>query len=124
LRPLRRARSLKVALALAALTLAACGGSDDAGTTATRTFEVSEVQHFTCTEWEGADDATQQSILDALRAVTAGPVTGRGHHGQGSVLTDERARQIFDGQCSNDYARGFLLYKLYGQAAGFVGVPP
>ena len=37
-------------------------------------------------------------------------------------LTDEEAEAVFDNACKPGWAEGFRLYKLYAQAAGFIGL--
>jgi hypothetical protein len=40
------------------------------------------------------------------------------------VLEEEQAYDLFQAYCKQPFARGFLLYKLYGRAAGFAGQAP
>jgi hypothetical protein len=51
-------------------------------------------------------------------------VTGKGVAARGAVLPDSEARRLFDNYCSQHFARAFVLYKLYGEAAGFTGADP
>lgn len=128
-RPLiRTGRSTLAALACAVL-LAACGGSDDEGgggraerpAGLPRDFNL---QLFRCADWERANEPTRRYVLRRLKEVTSGQVSGTGVRGRGTVLPDEQARHLFDSYCPQPYAQGFVLYKLYGQAAGFVGGRP
>ena len=43
--------------------------------------------------------------------------------GSGAVLDDEKAYELFNNYCKEDFARGFKLYKLYERAAAFAGQP-
>ena len=56
-----------------------------------------------------------------LRKFAGGPVGSSGGIKHGPVLGDDRAYKILQSYCSNYFARGFKLYKLYVHAAGFVG---
>ena len=38
------------------------------------------------------------------------------------MLDDEKAYDLFDSYCENEFARGFKLYKLYARAAAFSGL--
>ena len=51
-------------------------------------------------------------------------VTGPGIRGYGSVLDDDLAYNLFQSRCNIPNSESFLLYKLYGFAAGFAGGPP
>jgi len=39
--------------------------------------------------------------------------------GRGATLPDEKAYELFENTCKQDYARAFKLYKLYTRAASF-----
>jgi hypothetical protein len=121
-------RALTAALACA-LTLAACGGSDDkkgkSGTDPDAAIPSQPVlQSLTCTDWQRYDAVTRANVIAGLRGFFGSDVTGKDANGRGSVLTDDQARRLLNGHCSQRYARGFSLYKLYGQAAGFAGRAP
>jgi hypothetical protein len=63
-------------------------------------------------------------VLSRYRQILGGAVTGKGVEARGSVLPDSEARRLFDNYCSQHFARAFVLYKLYGEAAGFTGADP
>jgi hypothetical protein len=63
-------------------------------------------------------------VIRRIREITSGQVSGVGVRGHGTVLPDDFAHRMFDSTCAHRYARGFLLYKVYGFAAGFVGGTP
>ena len=63
-------------------------------------------------------------VLKRYREILGGDVTGRGVQARGSVLPDSEARRLFDNYCAQHFARAFVLYKLYGEAAGFTGANP
>jgi hypothetical protein len=115
------------AAAIAALLIAGCGGSGQppqgvgvgVGLTAGP-----QVSVFTCQDWNDADPQTRFSTVAKIRAFVGGPVTGSGANGNGTVLDDEQAYKYFEDYCAADLAKHFLLYKLYGRAAGFAGQAP
>ena len=113
--------------ALATLALAGCGGGSDqppegsgvgVGLTA-----APPVQVFNCLDWNDSDPQTRFSTVAKIREFAGGQVTGAGANGVGVVLDDEDAYEFFDQACEQELARNFLLYKLYGRAAGFIGQP-
>jgi hypothetical protein len=82
------------------------------------------LQVMVCRDWQEADGVRRRVIVAALHSVLGGDVTGIGFSGRAKVLEDQAAERLFDAHCAHDYAESFLLYKLYGQAAGFAGVAP
>ena len=115
-------------LCAAALALGGCGGSDDGGGgddgPAKRPANLPadfNLQLFNCSNWQASDEEVRDYVVRRLEEVVGGQITGRGANGRGSTLTEEQAHRLFDGTCGSPRARGFLLYKLYGHAAGFGG---
>jgi hypothetical protein len=110
------------------VALSSCGGSDGTGAAPEQGsgpgLDPQALQRFTCADWQRADAPTRLDVIDRLRAIIGGQVTGEGVAGRGSVLEDERAYRLFDTYCEQPFASDFVLYKLYGQAAGFAGVAP
>lgn len=106
--------------------LASCGGSEESGGSAQldRFGSAQSLQLFTCTDWQKASPQTRKNVVQRLRQITGSEVTGEGTSGRGTVLDDDQAYRLFDGYCGQTFARGFTLYKLYGQAAGFAGRAP
>ena len=82
------------------------------------------LQLFDCADWNRADPAVRAYVLDRLHTLANDQVSGPGVRGRGSVLTDEQATRLFDSRCGSPRARGFVLYKLYAYARGFVGRGP
>ena len=76
---------------------------------------------YTCADWRRASPGLRTKLLARLSRFTGGPVEGDVLRGYGSVLSGDRAATMFDTRCAPRYARAFALYKMYGQAAGFVG---
>ena len=72
-----------------------------------------------CTDWEEGSVEERLGSIAKIQDFTGGPVQGTG--GTGAVLTEERAYDLFENFCENEYARGFKLYKLYSRGAAFGG---
>jgi hypothetical protein len=110
------------------LVLAGCGGSDgDRKTTAAPPPKLPadfNIQLFNCEDWNKADEPVRRYVLRRYRQIIGGQITGEGVAGRGGVLPDAEARRLFDNYCSQHFARAFILYKLYGEAAGFSGAAP
>jgi hypothetical protein len=79
---------------------------------------------YTCADWRRGGSVLRTRLLARLRRFNGGRVEGDKLVGYGSVLSDRQARGIFSTQCSPSYAKSFALYKLYGSAAGFIGLTP
>ena len=114
--------------AVCALIAGGCGGSSSgppAGTgVGVGITAAPPVALFNCNDWNRADPQTRFSTVAKIREFVGGQVTGANANGSGSVLDDEDAFNLFEQYCGEDYAGHFLLYKLYGRAAGFAGHPP
>jgi len=123
----RRARGslIHVAAVICAIALlGGCGGSSHSTTRATggSNAGVGESLRFdSCTDWRRATEAQRRATVAQLRKFAGGPVGSSGGIKHGPVLGDDRAYKILQSYCSNYFARGFKLYKLYVHAAGFVG---
>jgi len=117
-------RASWAALLVCTTALSGCWGSGDGEEGSRTALSGPELQHLTCSDWKRADATGRAEIVDGLRAVIGGQVTGRGAAGRGSVLEDELAYRLFDNYCQERFATAFSLYKLYGQASGFAGSPP
>lgn len=119
-----------VAAALAAGLLAAgCGGSDSgsgdersATRTDTRTAESvgpriagSVVQYADCDDWKRGTRAEREATVDELRD----QLTAQDQRDTTSALPDERAYEILQKSCAQDYAGSLRLYKLFAKAQGF-----
>jgi hypothetical protein len=79
---------------------------------------------YDCDDWKGADADGRLAALQALHDLVGGPIVGEDANGSGRVLKDEDGYRLLDRICEPDYASAFLLYKVYGRAAGFAGVAP
>ncbi len=80
------------------------------------------VWQASCTEWKKAPPHDRRATLVEMKAVRRQQLSGRGvGQGYGSVLNDDVAYRLFDERCKAPGSEQFLLYRLYGFAAGFVG---
>jgi hypothetical protein len=70
-----------------------------------------------CTDWRQAGIGERWDTVREIRRFAGGPVGSPGLHG--AVLDDDKAYDLFDHWCANDFARRFKLYKLYTRAASF-----
>ena len=72
-----------------------------------------------CADWRRAGPGERQGILRQLRKFASGPVGSPAGHG--ASLDDDKAYRLLENYCANDFARHFLLYRLYTRAAAFGG---
>ena len=70
-----------------------------------------------CTDWNEGTVEERIGSIDQIARFTGGPVAGT--DAKGAVLSEERAFDLFEATCANEYARGFKLYKVYGRGAAF-----
>ena len=104
-----------------------CGGETDPeapGKAAAGLFGGVPLRRATCAEWNEAAVQDRLAVLGDLRALRGDQITGPGIQGYGSVLDDDLAYDLFQSRCQIPNSDSFLLYKLYGFAAGFVGEAP
>ena len=109
------------------LAASACGDSEDGRPQGGQRLALPanyNLQLFNCADWKRADPRLRAHVLDQLHTLANDQVSGPGVRGRGSVLTDEQATRLFNSRCESPRARGFILYKLYAYARGFVGRGP
>lgn len=106
---------------LIVVVFAGCGGDDTAGMSRSgQGVQLSApVNLADCRDWKQGTVEQRLGTIGAIRDFTGGSVSGTG--GSGATLSDDRAYDLFENYCRNDFARGFKLYKLYGRAAAFSG---
>jgi hypothetical protein len=114
-----------VALAVAVVLAAACGesGSEPAPEPAAGVApEVagSATQFADCADWNQGSEAERRATLLDLR----GQLTAQSDPGAESVLPDDRAYELFEQSCQEEYAAHLRLYKLYVRAAAFEPLRP
>lgn len=113
----------------AGLAVAGCGGSAEAGAppvsgAGPNGLDARTMATYDCDDWKAADADGRLAALEALHAVVGGPIVGEDANGSGRVLREEDGYRLLDRICEPEYSAGFLLYKVYGRAAGFAGVAP
>ncbi|MEA2472431.1 MAG: hypothetical protein QOE06_346 [Thermoleophilaceae bacterium] len=118
----RHSLRLLAALAACAVALSGCGGkAAEKGARPANLPPDFNIELFNCADWVKAPQPERDYVVRRLREIVGGQITGKGANGHGSTLKDDQANQLFNGTCSGPKTRGFLLYKLYGHAAGFGG---
>ena len=115
--PLRGSASGLVATALVAVALAGCGADSPAED---ETEEVGPLRAGSvaslvqCSDWLAGDRdqriATLHDIREQVNQTGSEPTTD---------LSDEQAYGVLQRACSQPYASGFRLYKIYTRAAAF-----
>lgn len=112
-----RARGLVslVALLASLATLTACGSSNRAATAQGPTQAT--VRTANCNLWLALDRTERLRLVAGLRAFFGGRVDAPGARGQ--VLPDKYAYTLLSSYCRQPFASAFMLYRLYGNAAGF-----
>lgn len=74
-----------------------------------------------CTDWRKATVQQRRGTVLELRQFSGGPIGSSAGIQHGPVLGNDRAYKLLQSYCSNHFARGFKLYKLYEHAAAFIG---
>jgi hypothetical protein len=123
-------RPLRIAAPVALVTagiLAGCGGSSgtqpqvDVGPNVGQPINLAD-----CHDWNQANTEQRLGTIKELKGFAGGPVVGNNANspsGTGAVLDDKQAYDLFQNYCSESFAAGFKLYKLYERAAAFTGHP-
>ena len=115
------------ALLVGALVAAGCGSGDSshpqlgAGPNIGQPINLAD-----CGDWNQANTEERLGTIKEMKNFAGGPVVGNNASspsGTGSVLDDDKAYDLFNNWCKQDFARGFKLYKLYERAAAFTGRP-
>jgi hypothetical protein len=115
------ARALAVlAVALAGVVLPGCLGSDGtpAAQNAGPTFGT-PIRLADCSDWRTATPSQRSALIQGVKSVSGGPTGSPA--GNGPVLDDDRAYNLFNVQCRQEFATRFQLYKLYTRAAAYGG---
>jgi hypothetical protein len=103
---------------LLALVVAACGESSGDPPPAGAGPNVgAPINLADCTDWKQASVDQRLGTIEQLKNYVGAPVAGTG--GSGGTLDDDKAYDLFENYCANEFARGFKLYKLYSRAAAF-----
>ena len=118
-----RAQALAVACLVAAAVpaLAACGGTSSSSPDHTPRVGGAQigvpVKLVDCADWKRATAQERTDTVLAIRGFAGGPTGSPAGHG--AVLPDEKAYDLFENTCKQQYATAFKLYKLYTRAAAF-----
>ena len=68
-----------------------------------------------CRDWNAGTEAEKQATIADIRS----SLTPQSQEESGTALSDERAYELFEHSCTEAFAQGFKLYKLYARAAAF-----
>jgi hypothetical protein len=68
-----------------------------------------------CRDWNAGTEAEKQATIADIRS----SLTPQSQEESGTSLSDEHAYRVFQHWCSQDFAQGFKLYKVYARAAAF-----
>jgi len=68
-----------------------------------------------CRDWNAGTEAEKQATIADIRS----SLTPQSQEESGTSLSDERAYELFEHSCTEEFAQGFELYKLYARAAAF-----
>ena len=110
--------SIALVATLLALSLAACGDSaGDAPPSGAGPALVAPINLADCTDWKQASVDQRLATIQQLKDYVGGPVAGSER--SGGILEDDKAYDLFENYCAEEFARGFKLYKLYSRAAAF-----
>ena len=120
------------ALILAAIVLstaaAGCGGGQDVHRQGAKSPATTKVVHkdlgvdvrlADCTDWNRGDEAARRGTVEEIAGFAGGQVGSAPGNVNGATITTAQAFNLFNHWCSQQYARGFKLYKLYTRAAAF-----
>ncbi len=113
-----------LALALFAAAAAGCGGkATDESSDAQPVGEQvggSVAALAQCRDWNAGTDAEKQATIADIRS----SLTPQSQEESGTSLSDERAYEVFEQWCAEDFAQGFKLYKVYARAAALAPLDP
>ena len=120
-RPHRVARAAGIVLTALVLgsALAGCGGSADADETSAeplgQELAGSVAPLAQCRDWvKGTEEEKRATIADIRSQINLESNTV-----EAPELDEDRAFEMFENACSNQFAQGFRLYVLYARATGF-----
>jgi len=113
------ASATALALLLIAGALAGCGGDstgqDPPAPGVGESYGGSVAALAQCRDWNAGTEAEKQATIADIRS----SLTPQSQEESGTSLSDERAYELFEHSCVEDWAQGFELYKLYARAAAF-----
>ena len=68
-----------------------------------------------CRDWNAGTEEEKQATIDDI----ASSLTPQSAEESGTSLSDERAYELFERSCVEEWAEGLELYKLYARAEAF-----
>ena len=114
-----RASATALALALIAGALAGCGddatGQEPSAKAVGDPVGGSVAALAQCRDWNAGTEAEKQATIADIRS----SLTPQSQEESGTALSDDRAYELFESSCAEEWAQGFKLYKLYARAAAF-----
>jgi hypothetical protein len=114
-----RASATALALVLIAGALVGCGGDATAQDPSVQgvgdQVGGSVASLAQCRDWNAGSEAEKQATIADIRS----SLTPQSQEESGTSLSDERAYELFEHSCTEEFAQGFKLYKLYARAAAF-----
>jgi hypothetical protein len=114
-----RASAFALALVLLAAALIGCGGDatgqDPAARGVGQEVGGSVAALAQCRDWNAGTEAEKQATIADIRS----SLTPQSQAESGTALSDERAYELFEHSCAEEFAQSFQLYKLYARAAAF-----
>lgn len=119
---MRKAVTASVA-AVIALGAVGCGDDSQSGTPQGEVGGPTigaPIQLADCTDWQDASVEERLGTIAQIRNFAGGPV-GTGNL-RGATIDDDKAYEVMENFCENEFARGFRLYKIYTRAAAFGGL--
>jgi hypothetical protein len=100
-----------------------CGGSDASNTASGAGPQIDvPLRLADCEDWNQADVSERLGTVGALSDFAGGPTGSPAGHG--NTLSQKRGYEVLDNWCSQRFAHGFKLYKLYTRAAAFSSLAP
>ena len=119
--------SLAALVAAAALALAVgCGDEGESGAADADAEGVgivragSTAQFASCRDWRTGSEEDRYATIEDIR----GQLTPQSSAEAESDLSDQRAYELFDHTCANEWAGSLRLYKLYAHAQPFAQFSP
>ena len=114
-----RASATALALVLIAGALVGCGGDataqDPPAQAVGEPVGGSVAALAQCRDWNAGTEAEKQATIADIRS----SLTPQSQEESGTSLSDEKAYEVFERSCVEDWAQSLQLYKLYANAAAF-----
>jgi len=110
-----------LAVVFATVVLTGCSESGgDAPVTGAGTGIDVPLRLADCRDWSEASVSEKLGTVARIETVVGGPTGSPAGHG--NTIPRERAYEVLEGWCGQEFARAFKLYKLYARATAFQGL--